>query len=397
MKILIGISNPFDKGSGIAAAAKALSEGLLAHGDEVVIASPEFADPAWLTRHEVSHVRTDPNEPQADAARRVLRVLTELRIEGVINNDNSVVQSLAPLCGVPFVSIMHLPRHAIGALAAYNSAYLDYVVAISPDMQRAAIESYGLAVHKVPLVYNGVPDCAGPLAARANDGPLNVIFAGGGNHRKGADLMLKLVRRCDFSAQELLLHWFDVLPEGLRRQLENIPFVRLHGRVPANEFLDHLGSADVLLMPSRLEGCPMALLEAMCRGVVPIVSDGMGAMRWIVHSGHNGFVCSLRRWPAEVQACLRHVLQQRRALAKMSLHSRRTYVEGFTNLRMAAMLKGLLQQPTVQREARLREAPVLKWTRPAPPPGFRVGLWERFCYRTGLLRAASVVAVTEPN
>lgn len=394
MRLLIGVSNPFDKGSGIAAAARSLSEGLLARGDEVVIASPAFTDLSWLVRHGVRHVETGPSEPPLQSAQRVLKALTDWRIDGVINNDNAVVQSLAPLCGVPFVSIMHLPRHAIGALAAYNAAYVDYVVTISPDMQRVAIESYGLPISKVPLIYNGVPDCEGRLQRRPDGGPLNVVFAGGGNHRKGADLMLQLAHRLQVSERQLLLHWFDVLPPAMQSKLDKLAFVRTYGRVRAHEFMNHLSSADVLLMPSRLEGCPMVLLEAMCRGVVPIVGDGMGAMRWIVQSGHNGFVCSLRRWSSEAAQCLQHLSEQRRVVEDMSQHARDTYVAGFSNAKMAETMRGLLQRPTVTRQQLLSEVPLLKWTRPVAAPGRRVGLWERVCYRAGWLRAAATMSTT---
>jgi glycosyltransferase involved in cell wall biosynthesis len=360
----------------------------------VVIASPAFTDTSWLVRHGVEHVETDPRESPVQSAQRVLNALTDYRIDGVINNDNAVLQSIAPLCSVPFVSIMHLPKHAIGALAAYNAAYVDYVVAISPDMQRIAIENYGLPISKVPLIYNGVPDVEMAERSRAGGAPLHVVFAGGGNHRKGADLMLQLAQQLQVKEQQLVLHWFDVLPPLMQRKLAGLSFIKTYGRVRADEFMNRLSSADVLMMPSRMEGCPMVLLEAMCRGVVPIVGDGLGAMRWIVQSGHNGFVCSLRRWSSEADECLRHLSEQRRVVQDMSRHARQTYVTSFTSNRMAEAMRGLRLRPTVARQQLLREVPLLKWTRPVAKPGPRVGLWERVCYRAGWLRPAATMSTS---
>jgi glycosyltransferase involved in cell wall biosynthesis len=50
-----------------------------------------------------------------------------------------------------------------------------------------------------------------------------------------------------------------------------------------------LNSADVFLMPSRYEGLPLSLLEAMAAGCVPIVSN-RGSIPTVVDDGHNGFL-----------------------------------------------------------------------------------------------------------
>ena len=50
-----------------------------------------------------------------------------------------------------------------------------------------------------------------------------------------------------------------------------------------------LTTADILLMPSRFEGLPLSLLEAMAAGCVPIVSD-RGAIPTVVVDGRNGFL-----------------------------------------------------------------------------------------------------------
>lgn len=50
-----------------------------------------------------------------------------------------------------------------------------------------------------------------------------------------------------------------------------------------------LGEADIFLLPSKFEGLPMALLEAMAAGCVPVVSSE-GMMGEVVQDGANGFL-----------------------------------------------------------------------------------------------------------
>lgn len=64
---------------------------------------------------------------------------------------------------------------------------------------------------------------------------------------------------------------------------------RFAGVVSGEEKLRTLNEADVFLMPSRFEGLPLALLEAMACGCVPVVSD-RGAIPTVVEDGRNGFL-----------------------------------------------------------------------------------------------------------
>lgn len=63
-----------------------------------------------------------------------------------------------------------------------------------------------------------------------------------------------------------------------------------------------LASADVFVLPSRDEGLPMAMLEAMGYGLVPIVTP-VGSIPEVVHDGENGLLVP----PGDVPA-LTHAL-----------------------------------------------------------------------------------------
>jgi glycosyltransferase involved in cell wall biosynthesis len=61
------------------------------------------------------------------------------------------------------------------------------------------------------------------------------------------------------------------------------------GVVSGAEKVKVLCDADVLLMPSRFEGLPLALLESMAAGCVPVVSN-RGSISTVVEDGRNGFL-----------------------------------------------------------------------------------------------------------
>ncbi|HVF30079.1 MAG TPA: glycosyltransferase family 4 protein [Pyrinomonadaceae bacterium] len=61
------------------------------------------------------------------------------------------------------------------------------------------------------------------------------------------------------------------------------------GVVAGEKKMRALRDADILLMPSKYEGLPLSLLEAMAAGCVPIVSD-RGSIPTVVEDGRNGFL-----------------------------------------------------------------------------------------------------------
>jgi cellulose synthase/poly-beta-1,6-N-acetylglucosamine synthase-like glycosyltransferase/glycosyltransferase involved in cell wall biosynthesis len=83
--------------------------------------------------------------------------------------------------------------------------------------------------------------------------------------------------------------------ELIRRGLITFQGVQPHSRIPAL-----LEQHDVFLLPSEFEGMPNALLEAMGRGCIPVVSDIQSAVPDLIHNGDNGFVVPLGRIDAFV-------------------------------------------------------------------------------------------------
>lgn len=62
------------------------------------------------------------------------------------------------------------------------------------------------------------------------------------------------------------------------------------GRIPRNQAESLIGSANIFLVPSRREGCPMAMIEAMRVGCIIIASDFKNACQEMVEDSVNGYV-----------------------------------------------------------------------------------------------------------
>jgi glycosyltransferase involved in cell wall biosynthesis len=126
---------------------------------------------------------------------------------------------------------------------------------------------------------------------RPATGPLRLLYVGRLHEDKGI-LDLPLIDR-RLRERGIDATW-TVQGEGphetqLRTAWTDRPDVRWSGVQPMTDVLRLYTSHDVLVMPSRAEGLPVALLEAGARGVVPVVSDLPSGIPEVVTPGQTGF------------------------------------------------------------------------------------------------------------
>lgn len=394
MRLLIGSSSPPDKGSGIGHYSKELTEELLRLGIEIHYLSPTPKDDSWIRRHSIRHLPSNQSDDPIEKARNVLHYINAHKFDGAINNDNSVLQSIAPGLPCPLVVVGHLDRTSVASLACFRSEWSDYVVTISYDMQRKYVQKYGVPITKSPIIYNGVKARnGGDYLIRRDTAVLKCIFAGGYTKRKGGDHILSAVSLEKDKWDGIELAWYGSIPDKIRNGLSPFPYVHCHGRVSREDFLAALRNSDVLLLPSRVEGCPMVMLEAMSFGVLPIASDGSGAMRWLINSGLDGFICHLKKWPDQMVGCLAYLRDNPKVLEKMKRAARTRYFSEFQITFTAKRILKLFERPTVDRHNRPGEFEVLRWHRPLRGDGKKAPFIDRLRIRFGILRSAGKLSI----
>ncbi|WP_052213918.1 glycosyltransferase family 4 protein [Belnapia sp. F-4-1] len=183
---------------------------------------------------------------------------------------------------LPGLAIIHLaPREPVPVPAALLRPALAAPLAwaaVSAPVAGRVEALFGLAPGQVAVVPNGVAAPAEDPARRAAQrrarraalglGPAAplVLFAGRLEEKKGADLLPALAERLEESSGATLV----ALGEGpLAPSLAAHPAARLGGPLRLGGLADDVGdwllAADALVLPSRLEGCPLIALEAAAR------------------------------------------------------------------------------------------------------------------------------------
>jgi GalNAc-alpha-(1->4)-GalNAc-alpha-(1->3)-diNAcBac-PP-undecaprenol alpha-1,4-N-acetyl-D-galactosaminyltransferase len=136
-------------------------------------------------------------------------------------------------------------------------------------------------------VLNPPPICAIDRLLPAH----SLIAIGRLDPRKGFDLLLRAFHQIHPQYPDWQL---TILGEGSRRsqleelrsQLQLTDCVHLPGAV--TNVRDYLAQAELFVMPSRVEGFPMALCEAMVCGLPVLATDCLSGPRDIIEDGVNG-------------------------------------------------------------------------------------------------------------
>lgn len=241
--------------------------------------------------------------PVVGSKRDVAAVLAQRRAMAAVRPD--VVQVNLP---VPFsapysvlaattlrrakvVAVEHLPvpwpSSRTRTLTRLTTGRVDAHVAVGSGTARAVEASLGLAAGSVLAVPNGVPV---PVVRGPVPRPDGFVVVGVGrlHEQKGYDVLLRAA--ADLTDVQVVLVGDGPERGALERLAGDLGMAdRLHVTGWTDRAADWLAAADVLALPSRWEGLPLVLLEAMHLGT-PVVTTGVGSILDAVDDGRTGLV-----------------------------------------------------------------------------------------------------------
>ncbi|MBI3298081.1 MAG: glycosyltransferase [Elusimicrobia bacterium] len=175
------------------------------------------------------------------------------------------------------------------------------VTAVSRAGLRELLRVHPGVRRKASVVPNGAP--VGPAPRRRSDAGL--LSVGRVAAYKGLDILALALAR--LREEGLSARWTVVGPDQtggrFARFVERLgltPYVRLTGALPPARVRALMAGCGVFVQPSRAEGLPMALLEAMAAGA-PVLAADAGGCREAVRAGRDGLLAA----PGEPEALAR--------------------------------------------------------------------------------------------
>lgn len=246
------------------------------------------------------------NDTSLKNAMLVLGLINDvIKPDIIISSFASVIPLIAPYLAknIRIITVSHSLRYIESDIAAFNNKYIDSIIALSASSKKYLDKQFRIKDKtKVKVVFNFVrefPDADRLRETKKKQNPITIVFPGGGAPTKSPDIVCKVLKQLLKTNLEFKFYWMGTLTPPLRKFQKIKYFADLFkkddrliftGRLSRNEAAELISKANILLAPSRREGCPIALLEAMRVGCIPIVADYPIANSEIIHHKENGFI-----------------------------------------------------------------------------------------------------------
>jgi glycosyltransferase involved in cell wall biosynthesis len=194
----------------------------------------------------------------------------------------------------PHLKVVDLLFNTVGHTAANRKHRhdLDLIIVENAEVERWLL-AHGETPSRVVRAESGVDlDLFRPVTRRSQSQKLRVGFSGRFSTEKSPltfiDMASLLHAREDI---EFVMTGAGPLENTVRSRLARAD---VRGRVQllgvVEDVREHLASLDVLVLPSKLDGRPVVVLEALALGI-PVVASAVGALPELVQDGVTGFLC----------------------------------------------------------------------------------------------------------
>ncbi len=145
----------------------------------------------------------------------------------------------------------------------------------------------------------------------------DVVFVGRLEKVKGVDVLLNALKYARRENPHVRLVIYG--KGSLEKLVVKYKFIDFRGPLPYEEIHKAYRKATVFVLPSRYEGLPNSLLQAMASGL-PVVATKVGGVPEIVKDRYNGLLVDLD--PREISKAIIYLLENRNEALKMGMRAR---------------------------------------------------------------------------
>ena len=248
----------------------------------------------------------------------------------------------ARLLGIPVVWHFHETLPGLAGLVRFGKAAVAGVAHRYVVVAARAIEVFNLP--EAIMIPGGVDLQFWQLAEPdKTDAPLRFIAVGNLNPLKGMDILLDALDGLNGPWELIIvgaeLQTHTAYAADLHRRCECITRndcrVEFAGWQTSSQVRELLAHADIFVLPSRSEACPIALLEAMASGLACVASD-VGDVATMLDKPGSGIVYQSESVTALTSALIEAVALGRDARLEMGRRARAQVEARYSQRQMAA-------------------------------------------------------------
>ena len=260
------------------------------------------------------------------ATLRIIKVIRREKPDAVFSSLlylNYRLIVAAKICGVKVIVRNNIDLSRTSSswsrrMVIFTYRWADKVIAQQEEMHDEIIEFTGLSTQKVITLHNPIDTDSIDVKAQEPspyinaDKQLKYVWVARFSREKGHDLLIKalhLVRKKNSNSHLYLVGKFEqagAFFQELTRLIDSLDlkdYVHLVG-FDSNPYR-WVKNGDVYVMPSRLEGLPNSLIDAMYLGKPVVATRCIPVIDRIVEDGYNGYVVPSEDVEAMAEAMLK--------------------------------------------------------------------------------------------
>lgn len=217
----------------------------------------------------------------------------------IVGNDGFELKMVSALkLNNPVYYILHGDFSYYYSIVKLYGSVVSRFITYSNKIEKEVKEILGKEEHnRVVKIYYPVPIFEiQNIICRNSDNSFKILFASLLIERKGADLLPTIY---DLLIKKGVVNFeLEIIGDGelfklLDNKFKNIDNVKLSGWKNNNYVLQQMKESQIFLFPSRLEGLPNVLVEALSAGIVPICNNLESGINDIIVDGKNGLLTTL--------------------------------------------------------------------------------------------------------
>ena len=302
MKILFCTSGLITGRGGIASYAHDFIEAFKAGNEFVVVTNDGYvrkdSDPFEV-------IRFDMNDFSLNNAKRFMAFISDMNPQLIVNSAFPLLSLVTPYIsnGIKVISIAHFVDGKLLRAAGLNANYIDTPIVLSTFAKNNLCRQFRVKnKSKVKVVYNFMPAEEINIKRKKEVQVLKIVYPGGHSISKSADIVCMVLKMLLDSRFQFEFYWlgnitlpgsgwpFVKIKSVSDSVNKNDPRIKVFGPVPREEAKHIMANANIFLLPSRGEGCPITLLEAMRGACIPIISDAKHGSLDLIENNKSGIV-----------------------------------------------------------------------------------------------------------
>jgi glycosyltransferase involved in cell wall biosynthesis len=198
------------------------------------------------------------------------------------------------------------------------------------------------------VIPNGIETSGVQRVILSEKKELTVLFLGWLTHNKGIDLLIEAAAKIKFN--DVVKFRIEIygpeMEDGIKATLISLiekhvlsNVVTIHDTVHGDEKQKVLMNTDIFVLPTRSEGFPNAILEAMLLGL-PVVASDIAPLNYIIENNETGLLFKLNDAVA-LSGCLTRLINDFTLRNKIGTNAANRIIENYDIKKITSQVKDL--------------------------------------------------------